>query len=236
MSRPSSHARVQRDPHGQDVIDFHLDDFPGKPEVGNAQVEHSPGDRRRLENFYRVPQQRQVVSAGQAAYPRAHNGDSLSALRRGRQVLARRVVSGAQVVPLGGVSLERADGDGLVDLAAPAGILARVRADPSQHVGERIGGAGQKVGLFIPGYPDGLDVPPAFRVDGAGGTARNVPVEVLLVRDRYADSAWRLPVTASSASRFPRRSRPGKRPSGSCLFARSDRKPGNRRSVFPGCR
>jgi hypothetical protein len=71
------------------------------------------------------------VSAGEAANTRYHNCDFLSALRRRRQNLSGRVVPRAQVVSVGGVSFERADGDGLIDLAAAAGILAWVRADPS---------------------------------------------------------------------------------------------------------
>src|SRR5271166_823951 len=103
-------------------------------------------------------------------------------------------MSSAEVVALGGVSLERADGDGFVDLSAPAGILAGVRANPAQHVGERIRRPRQQVSLFVPRDSDSLHVPPAFGVDGAGGTARNVAVEILLVRDRYAIAHGGLPV------------------------------------------
>ena len=120
----------------------------------------------------------------------------LSRFGRRRQLLARRVVPGAQVVAIGGVALQRADGDGLVDLAAPAVIFARVRADPSQHIGKRIGRAGQQVRFFIPRDPDGLHIPPAFRVDRAGGAARNILVEVILVRDRDG-IAHAFPILAS---------------------------------------
>ena len=74
------HARMQRDAQGQNVIDFHLDDFPRKAELRNAQIEHSAGNGGRLEDLDGVTQQGEIVRAGEAANARAHDGDSLVAL------------------------------------------------------------------------------------------------------------------------------------------------------------
>ena len=188
------HARVQRDAQRQDVVDLHLDDFARKPEMRNAQVEHAARDRRGLEDLHRVPQQRQVVRAGQAAHARSHNGDSLA---RASAPAAGLLRAGScpvpEVVAVGGVALERADGDRLVDLAAPAGVLARVRADPAQHVGERIGSAGQQVGLFVPArsrWParTGRTRCGSGRRCGTGYSGRSTPGP-----EPSRDSAWRLP-------------------------------------------
>src|ERR1035438_493415 len=115
----------------------------------NAQIEHAPWHRGRLEDFYRVPQQRQVMSAGETANSRSHDCDALPSSGSGRQPFSCRIVSGTQVVALRGVALQRADRNRLVDLATPAGILAWVPADPAQDVRKRVRRAGQKVRFFI---------------------------------------------------------------------------------------
>jgi hypothetical protein len=51
---PKRHAGMQRDTHGQDVIHLHLDDFPRKAELRDAQIEHSAGNRGGLEDLDRV--------------------------------------------------------------------------------------------------------------------------------------------------------------------------------------
>ena len=181
---PQRDAGVQRNAHGQNVVHFHLDDFARQAELRNAQVEHSAGDRRGLEDLDRVAQQSQVVRAGEAADARADNGDPLAALDRRRQLLARRIVPHAQVMAIGGVALQRADGDGLVDLAAPAVVFAGMRADAAQHIGEGIGRAGQQIRFLILRDPDGLHIAPAFGMNRTGGAAGNILVEILLVRDR----------------------------------------------------
>ena len=108
----------------------------------------------------------------------------LSRLAGGRQLLARRIVAHAQIVAIGGVALQRADGDRFVDLAAPAVVLAGMRADAAQHIGKWIRRAGQQIGFLILRDPDRLHIAPAFRMDRTGGAAGNILVEVLLVRDR----------------------------------------------------
>ena len=47
----------------QDVLDFHLDDFAGQPEVWNTEEEHPSGNRGRLEHFHVVSEQREIVRA-----------------------------------------------------------------------------------------------------------------------------------------------------------------------------
>ena len=177
------HASMQRDAHGEDVVHFHLDDLPREAELRDAEIEHSAWDRCGLEYFDGVAQESQIVRTGETAHARPHNGDALVALRSWGQLLSCRIVTRAQVVPIGGVALQRADSDGLVDLAATAGVFAGMRADSSQHVCERIGRASQKIRFLIFGYPDGLHIASTFCVDRAGGTTRNILVEILLVRD-----------------------------------------------------
>ena len=87
---------------------------------------------------------------------------------------------------LRGVALERADRDRLIDLSTTAGILAGMGADTPENVCKGIWRSSQEVSLLIFRNPDGLDVSPAFRVNGTGGAAGNIPIEILLVRDRYA--------------------------------------------------
>ena len=89
------------------------------------------------------------MGAGEAADARADNGDALVAFRCGSELLSRGVVSGAEVVAIGGVALQRADRDRLVDLAATAIVFAWMRADTAQHVRERIGRASQEIRFFI---------------------------------------------------------------------------------------
>ncbi len=38
------HARMQRDSHSENVVDFHLDDFPRQAKLRNAKIEHSARD------------------------------------------------------------------------------------------------------------------------------------------------------------------------------------------------
>ncbi len=141
------------------------------------------GDGRGLENFNRVTEQREVVGAGEAAYTGADNGDPLLALSRGRLNLARGIVAGAEVVAIGGVALESADGDGLVDFAATAAVFAGMRTDAAQDIGERIGGAGEQVGFFVPRDSDGLHISPTFGVNGTGVLAGNIFIEILPIRN-----------------------------------------------------
>jgi hypothetical protein len=188
MSRPSVTAGMQRDPHGQNVVHFHLDDFPRQAELRNTEIEHSAWHRGGLEDFNRVAKQGQVMSASKAANTRADDGDLFIALGSRRQPLAGRVVSSAQVMAIGGVALQCADGDRFVDFAAPAIVFAGVRADTAQNVCERIGGAGQQVRFLILRDPDGLHVAPAFGMNRTSSAAGNILVEVFPVRNR--DGVW----------------------------------------------
>ena len=174
---------MQRDPHGQNVVHFHLDDFARQAKLRNTQVEHAAGDRSGLKDLNGVAKQGQIVRTGKAAHARADNGDLLVALWSWRQLLAGRIVPGAQVVAIGGVALQRTDGDGFVDFAAPAIVFARMRADAAEYISEWIGCAGKQVRFFILRDPDGLHIAPAFGVNGAGSAAGNILVEVFPVRD-----------------------------------------------------
>src|SRR6266568_3383772 len=124
------------------------------------------------------------MGTGETAHACSHNGDARVALRIRGQLLPRRIVPDAQVVAIGGIALQRADGDGFVNLAAPAVVLAGMRADSAQHIGKWIRRTGQEIRFFVLRYSDGLDISPALGMNRAGSTARNILVEVFPVRDR----------------------------------------------------
>src|ERR1035437_7971596 len=159
------HAGMQRDPYGQNVVDFHLDDFPRQPELRNAQIKHAARNRGRLKNFNRVTQQGQVMGACKATNAGAHNRNPLISLGSRRQLLAGRVVSGAQVVAIRCVALQCADGYRFVDLTAPTVVLAGMSTDAAQNVCERIRRAGQQVCFLVLSDPYGLPIAPAFGVN-----------------------------------------------------------------------
>src|ERR1019366_4267595 len=73
--------------------------------------------------------------------------------------------------------------DRLIDLSATAIVFTGMRADASQHIGEWIGCASEKIGFFILRNADGLHVAPTLRMNRIGGLARNILVEVLPVRN-----------------------------------------------------
>ena len=72
---------------------------------------------------------------------------------------------------LGGEPLDRPDRDRLVEHAAPAGRLARGRADPAADRRERVDLGGDGVGVVVAALGDQPDVPAGVRSGRAGGLA-----------------------------------------------------------------
>jgi len=128
------------------------------------------------------------MGAGKAADACTHNGNALIALWRRRQLLAGWIVSCTQIVAIGRVALQCADGDRFVDLAAPAVVLAGVCADAAKNVGEWIVRTRQQVCFLVLRDPDGLYIASTFGVNRAGSAARNILVEIFPIRDR--DGVW----------------------------------------------
>src|SRR5581483_7818521 len=71
-----------------------------------------------------------------------------------------------------------------VDGASPARRLARCRAHPPADGGERVGGAGDEVGVAVAPFGDGDHVRAGVGVDRAGGPAGFVLPEPLAVGNR----------------------------------------------------
>ena len=103
------------------------------------------------------------MSAGKSANTRSYNCNALVAACRGGQLFSFRIMPHAEVVAVGGVPLQR--------------------ADASQHIGEWIGRASEKIGFLILRNADGLHVAPALRMNRTGGLARNILVEIFPVRN-----------------------------------------------------
>ncbi len=153
--------------------------------LGNAEVQHAPGDRGGLEDGDRVPHQGQVVRRREPHRSAADHGDLewqlLDPFRAGRQ----RVL-GFRPVALGKEPLQRAYGDGLVDLAAPARGLARVRADAAADAGHGVGIAGIPVRLLEASFGDQADVTPGIGVRRARHHAGKIRVQPVAI-DFFVD-------------------------------------------------
>ena len=110
-----------------------------QPVLRDAVAEHAAGRRVALEDRDVVAGQEQVEGRAHAGRPGADDGRPAAgwclALERDRRVDA--VVEHRLEDLVAGVAVAVADGDRLVHLVAPAVLLARRRADPAEHAGER---------------------------------------------------------------------------------------------------
>ena len=93
--------------------------------------------------------------------------------RGGSKAVLRVGANRLDAVALGDEALQRPDGDGCVDGASAAGVLAGRRAHAAADRGERIGSPGDEVGLLVAVVGDQLHVPPGVRRDrtAAPGTS-----------------------------------------------------------------
>ena len=89
-------------------------------------------------------------------------------------------------VLLGDVPLQGADRDGLVDVAAPAGVLAGRGADAAADRGEGIGRPRDEEGLLVTPLGDQLDVAAGVGLDGAARLALDLRLPVLEVGELHA--------------------------------------------------
>ena len=82
-----------------------------------------------------------------------------------------RVVAGLGTEAAGDEALQRANADGRIDIAAPAGGLAGRAADASADRGERVVRAGDPVGVLVAAFRDGRDIAAGIGVHRAGMAA-----------------------------------------------------------------
>ena len=183
-SRPSRQFELQLDAERQDLVDLGADEVARQAVLGHALVQHAADDRCGVEQRHAVAEQREVV---RAADPRRAGADDRHP-RRPVAVCGGEAAAGAgapaarqrvlDAVPLGQRALEGANRDRLVDVAAAAFRLARVRADAAADRGERVGRPGDGVAAL--GVPLGNrpDVGARVRVDRARRPAGNQVQEV----------------------------------------------------------
>ena len=129
-----AHTGVALDLHAQaaDVVDFPVQDVPGKAVGGNRPAQHSSRVGQFLEDRHAVAPQRQVACGGESRRSGADDGDLLFPGNRHRDDFGPgRIVRDEP--------LQELDGNRLVHLAATAFGLALVIADPSAHRGEGVG-------------------------------------------------------------------------------------------------
>ena len=103
-----------------------------------------------LEHDGRVAEKCQVVRAGKACRTGTDDGDLLVevVVDRGNGA-PRHGMLGLREVVVGHELLDRVDGDGLVDGATGACVLAALVADAAAHGGERVHGADELDGLLV---------------------------------------------------------------------------------------
>ena len=109
-----------------------------------------------------------MIGAGQPRRPGADDGDPVRPRRRAGDL------NPARVDPVGGQAFEVADGDRLVHLGAPAGILAAVGANPAQNAGKRQVLHDDLQGLMELALLDHLDVALDVQPRRAGHAARGL--------------------------------------------------------------
>jgi hypothetical protein len=80
-------------------------------------------------------------------------------------------------MPFDEEALHRPDGQGPIDVAAPAGSLAWRRSNIRTHRGDRVGLAGQDVALFESAFSGEVQIAPAVRPDRTGFLTLDVALQ-----------------------------------------------------------
>ena len=153
----------RRSPRGSPVCDVHPqlqdrgdlagDDLTRQPVLGDAEHHHPAEPVVGFVDGHRMTGEAQVVGGGETGGAAADHPDR-RALGRGHRPVglvprrSRREALHAEA--LGDEALQRPDRDRRVHRAAPAGRLARSRADAAADRGERVGRAGDQVGVAVP--------------------------------------------------------------------------------------
>jgi hypothetical protein len=93
-------------------------------------------------------------------------------------------------VALGDVTLQCADGDGSVDHASAALVFTGRGADSAADRSERVGGAGDEIGLFLTPQGDELDVAAGVGGDRATRLALDLCLPVFEIGESRRDGHW----------------------------------------------
>jgi hypothetical protein len=178
-------ADSQLDAEIENRVDLELDQLAWQAVFGYTQPQHAPRHRLRLEEGYRIAQERQVVCGGEAGGTRAD--DRHAVVRVAQLALAVDLAQHVEVdhafdaEALGDEALERTDRDRLVEGSAPARRLAGRGADTTANRSEWIGASRDRVGLPEAAIGDERDVAPRLGSDRAGGVAGEVGLQPLAV-------------------------------------------------------
>src|SRR5215470_12873459 len=119
--------------------DLGLDHIARQTVFGNSEIQHAARYRRCFENGDGVTHQRQIVGGGKSDWPSSDDGDFERKFLFYRIGVDADMVLRFRSVPLGKKTLQRADGNRLVDLTAPAGSFAGMSADPAANARQRVG-------------------------------------------------------------------------------------------------
>ena len=167
--------RVEDEPDTEplDEADVHLDRLARETEGGDADEHRPAAVRQAVVDGDLVALHRQLARDRDAGRTGADDGDALLA----RRDLGHDVGDARCLVPLDEEPLHRADRQRPVDVAAPAGALARRRTDVRAHRRDRIRLAGQDVALLEPALGGEVQVAAAVRPDRARFLALDVALE-----------------------------------------------------------
>ena len=120
-------------PSAEDPLDLRVEHVARQPVLRDPEAHHPAGHRPGLADRHGVPEPRQEIGGREARWPGA---DDEHPLARG---LGVRLDPPAPLDPLvADEALDRVDPHRLVELAAVAGRLARVVADPAHDRRERV--------------------------------------------------------------------------------------------------
>ena len=161
-------VELQIDAEIDDVLHFALDDVRGQAIFGHAQPQHAARNRHRFKHGDAKTGAHQVLRRGQAARPCADDRHAL--LEPSRRRLDR--LARLRVDFISHKTLERADVDRLVHLAAIARCLAAVIADAPADAGERIVHLDHAQRIMPAAFADQGNVPLRALTGRAGVAAR----------------------------------------------------------------
>ena len=168
-------VRVVVERHAQplDEADVHLDRLAREAERGHADEHRPAAERQAVVDVDAVALHRQLARDRDPRRPGAHDRDLLGL----RLDVGHDVRDARGLVPLDEEALHRPDRERPVDVAAPAGALARRRADVRAHRRDRVRLAGEDVALLEPALGGEIQVAAAVRPDRAGLLALDVALE-----------------------------------------------------------
>ena len=151
--------------HAGDICKILVEDSLGKPVLQDTRTQEAAGLGLFLKDYGPDSQQRQVVGGGESGWARADNRDLPAG---GIFDCRRRIGLLRRFGPVAGDTLEVADGDGLIHLAAAAAVFAGMSADAPDGLRQRIGLADDSEGPLEITLGDPLDISLGVGMDGAG--------------------------------------------------------------------